>query len=96
MWDLVELPKDQNLVGSKWVFKVITGADGSIEHYKDRLVAQGISQHFGTDYDETFCPVVRQESLHTLGAVSVQNDCSYIRLLSLLHSSMENLRRKYS
>ena len=28
----------------------------------------------GTDYDETFCLVVRLESLYTLIALSVQND----------------------
>ena len=45
-----------------------------MERYKARLVAQSFSQKFGTDYDETFCPVVRQESLHALIALSVQND----------------------
>ena len=61
-------------VGSKWVFKVIIGVDGSVELYKARLVAQGFSQKFGTDYDETFCPVVRQESLRALIALCVHND----------------------
>lgn len=74
VWDLVQLPKGRNLVGSKWVFKLKTGADGSVERYKARLVAQGFSQKFGTDYDETFCPVVRHESLRTLIALAVQND----------------------
>ena len=73
VWDLVELPRDRSPVGSKWVFKLKTNADGSIERYKARLVAQGFSQKFGTDYDETFCPVVRMESLRTLIALAVQN-----------------------
>lgn len=42
------------------------------EFYKARLVAQGFIQKFGSDYDETFCPVVRQESLRVLVALSVQ------------------------
>ena len=74
VWDLVELPKGRSPVGSKWVFKVKTGADGLVECYKARLVAQGYSQHFGTDYDETFCPVIRLESLRALIAFGVQND----------------------
>ena len=72
VWELVELPKDRKAVGSKWVYKIKTSADGTIERYKARLVAQGFSQKFGTDYDETFCPVVRLESLRTLISLSVQ------------------------
>jgi len=73
VWDLVELPKDRKAVGSKWVFKLKVGADGSVERHKARLVAQGFSQMFGADYDETFCPVVRLESLRTVIALAVQN-----------------------
>ena len=54
VWDLVELPANREAVGSKWVFKLKTGADGSVERHKARLVAQGFSQKFGFDYDETF------------------------------------------
>ena len=72
VWDLCHLPEDKNVVGSKWVFKLKTGAEGTVVRYKARLVAQGFSQKFGTDYDETFCPVVRLESLRTLVALSVQ------------------------
>ena len=53
--------------------KMKTGADGNVERYKARLVAQGYTQKYGTDYDETFCPVVRQESLRVLLALSVQH-----------------------
>ena len=73
VWDLEELPSGRSPVGSKWIFKLKTGADGSVERYKARLVAQGFSQKFGTDYDETFCPVVRMESLRTLIALAIQN-----------------------
>ena len=40
--------------------------------YKVRLVAQGFSQKYGTDYDESFCSVVRLESVRTLIALAVQ------------------------
>ena len=64
VWELTALPPGK---------KVKTGGDGSIERYKARLVAQGFNQKYGSDYDETFCPVVRQESLRTLIALSTQN-----------------------
>ena len=41
--------------------------------YKARLVAQGFSQKYGDDYDETFCPVVRLESLCVLIALAVHH-----------------------
>lgn len=56
VWKLVELPESRKCVGSKWVFKVKTNADGSTERCKARLVAQGYSQKEGLDYDETFKP----------------------------------------
>ena len=33
-WDLVGLPPNKSVVGCKWVFKIKTQSDGSIERYK--------------------------------------------------------------
>lgn len=74
VWDLVKLPEGRSAVGSKWVFKLKTDQDGSVERHKARLVAQGFSQKQGLDYDETFCPVARYESVRTVIALAVQND----------------------
>ncbi len=73
VWKLTSLPPGKRAIGSKWVYKVKTGGDGSVERYKARLVAQGFNQRQGADYDETFCPVVRMESLRTLVALSTQH-----------------------
>ena len=62
VWDIVPLPTEKKAVGSKWVFKIKTGADGNIEQYKARLVAEGFTLQYGADYDETFSPVVRMET----------------------------------
>ena len=73
VWGLVKLPANRKAVGSKWVYKQKIGPDGSVERYKAHLVAQGFSQKYGLDYDETFSPVVRFESLRTLISLAVQN-----------------------
>ena len=52
-WELVELPKDRDAIGCKWVFRVKHTSDGKVEQFKARLVAKGYAQKYGVDYDET-------------------------------------------
>ena len=42
-WDLVTLPPGKFVVGCKWIYKIKTRFDGSIERYKARLVAKGFT-----------------------------------------------------
>ncbi|KAL9416924.1 hypothetical protein AB3S75_039999 [Citrus x aurantiifolia] len=58
-WDLVPPSPNQNLVGSKWVFRVKRKPDGSIDQFKARLVAKGFHQCPGIDFHETFSPVIK-------------------------------------
>ena len=69
-WELVPPPEDKNIVGSKWVFKVKRDANGRVDRYKARLVAQGYSQMKGVDYEEVFSPVTRNSSLRSLLALA--------------------------
>ena len=70
VFDLVDLPEGKNLIKSKLVYKI------KPDKYKARLVAQGFSQVWGVDYNETFSPVIKFKSIRTLLALSAKLNLS--------------------
>jgi hypothetical protein len=64
--DLVDPPRDVNVIGTKWIFKNKQGEDGEVVRNKARLVAQGYSQVEGLDFRETFAPVAHLEAIRIL------------------------------
>ena len=73
-WELMDLPKGKECIGVKWVYKTKFDAKGEIVKHKARLVAKGFSQQYGVDYNETFAPVARLDTVRTILAISTQND----------------------
>ncbi|GJU98115.1 ribonuclease H-like domain-containing protein [Tanacetum coccineum] len=70
-WILVPRPTNVNLVRCMWLFKHKFHADGSLSRYKARLVANGSTQQVGVDFDETFSPVVKPATIHTVLSLAV-------------------------
>ena len=63
-------PKNTNVIGTKWILNNKSDASGNITRNKARLVAQGYTQIEGIDFDETFTPVARIESIRLLLVVA--------------------------
>lgn len=59
----VLLPEGANLFTCKWAYAIKTNDNGSLEWFKARPVARGFSQVFGEDYNKTFAPTVRMDTL---------------------------------
>jgi hypothetical protein len=79
-WDLVPYPPRVRSITCKWVYKVKTHFDGSLERYKARIIARGFQQEQGRDYDETFAPVAHMTAIHTLPDVASIQEWSISQL----------------
>nr|GFA04861.1 ribonuclease H-like domain-containing protein [Tanacetum cinerariifolium] len=70
-WVLVLRPPNVNIVCSMWLYKHKYNADGSLNWYKARLVANGRSQQQGIDCDGTFSHVVKPATIRTVLSLAV-------------------------
>ncbi|KAJ0483482.1 putative RNA-directed DNA polymerase [Helianthus annuus] len=69
-WSLNKLPNDKKAIGLKWVFKRKVGSDGNVVKHKARLVAKGYEQGHGIDFEETFSPVARFETIRSIVSIA--------------------------
>jgi hypothetical protein len=72
-WKLVDPPFGTKPIGYKWVFKNKYILDGSLDKHKARLVEKGFAQKEGFDYEETFAPITKWATIHTLFSMAAQN-----------------------
>ncbi|RVW84529.1 Retrovirus-related Pol polyprotein from transposon TNT 1-94 [Vitis vinifera] len=71
-WQLIEKPKDKEIIGVKWIYRVKHHSDGRVQRLKARLVAKGYSQQPGVDFHETFAPIARLDTIRTIIAVAAK------------------------
>lgn len=73
-WTLVASSDSRKPIGCKWVFRTKENPDGSINKYKARLVAKGFHQKAGSDFTETFSPVVKPVTVRIVLTLATTNN----------------------
>ncbi|KAI3737799.1 hypothetical protein L2E82_27811 [Cichorium intybus] len=63
VWRLIPKPANASIVGLKWVYRNKLDTEGNVVRNKARLVVKGYCQQEGIDYEETFAPIARLESV---------------------------------
>lgn len=96
VFDVVRPASDdqiQNVIRPKWMFPIKYNKDSSVDKYKSRIVAKGVTQRYGIDYREIFSPVTHQSSrnlfyslIATKGLNSVEFDVTAVFLTAKLES----------
>ncbi|BBH01653.1 hypothetical protein Prudu_011986, partial [Prunus dulcis] len=79
-WELVDRPTEKPVIGVKWVYKTKLNLDGSVQKNKARLVAKGYAQKPGLDYNETYAPVARLDTIRTLIALAAKKGWKLFQL----------------
>lgn len=79
-WVLTKLPPGRSVIRSRWTFKLKRGMDGIPPRYKARLVAKGYTQKHGIDYNETYAPVVKYDSLRAVLSIAAARDLVMFQL----------------
>ncbi|KAJ1684899.1 hypothetical protein LUZ63_016289 [Rhynchospora breviuscula] len=74
IWKLVPLPSSKQVIGTKWIYRNKLDELDNVIRNKARLVAQGFKQNESIDFEETFAPVARLESIRMLLAYAA-NKC---------------------
>lgn len=76
-WELVEKPQGAKVIGCKWVFRTKDLKSGTL--YKARLCAKGCAQKKGIDYNETFSPTVRYDSIRIVLSEVAQHNLEMVQ-----------------
>jgi hypothetical protein len=72
-WTLVPLPPNVRPITAKWIFKIKPGIARGPDLYKARIVARGNEQVHGINFQETFAPTVRWESIRLIIALAAHH-----------------------
>jgi hypothetical protein len=79
-WHLIKLLPGCKAISTKWVYRVKTHPDGTLAKLRARLMARGFQQRQGIDFQATFAPVAKYNTLWILLALCSHHGWSIIHL----------------
>jgi hypothetical protein len=80
----MDQPKDKEIIGVKWVYRIKLNFDGSIQKLKERLVAKGYSQLPRINYNEKICLArVLKEKIYMEQSIGFVVKCNEDKILKL-------------
>ncbi|GJT47297.1 retrovirus-related pol polyprotein from transposon TNT 1-94 [Tanacetum coccineum] len=80
VWELVPCPDKVMLIKLKWIYKVKINEFGGVLKNKARLVAQGLRQEEGIDFEKSFTPVARIEAIHIFVANATNKNMTIFQM----------------
>nr|GFB16413.1 hypothetical protein [Tanacetum cinerariifolium] len=80
VWRLAPRPEGKSVIKTKWIFKNKKDESSLVIRNKARLVEVGYSQQEGIDYDETFAPVGRIETIRLFLAYAAHKDFTVFQM----------------
>lgn len=91
-WIVVKRPQHARVLKNRWVFKTKISPLNQEVTFKARLVVKGFNQVEGIDFEETFAPVVRYESVRAILALAAAQNYNIIQFdveTAFLNSELE-------
>ena len=73
-WSETKRKNTIQTIRTKWVFKIKRDSENNPVRFRARLVAKGYDQEKGINYNETFAPVIKQQSLRLLLAIAINEN----------------------
>jgi len=75
-----KVPKNKNIISTKWVFSLKRDSEGKISRFKARLFARGFRQKRGIDFQLTYSPTLNIDGLKFIIAIAAKLKWSIFQL----------------
>jgi hypothetical protein len=86
------VPRSHRVISCRWVYTAKADADGNVARFKARLVIHGFRQRHGVDFDETYAPVVRFDSIRAILYYAVRRGWQVLQFdvkTAFLHGNLD-------